>query len=85
MPKLTEEAVLWVLDDLCGEDYGVPIHEALEKMTDGFVSIGAMYIVLETLEAKGLVTSRIGEPDDTGAERRWKPKKYWKLVKQHND
>jgi PadR family transcriptional regulator, regulatory protein PadR len=42
--------------------YGVPIARELEETTGREVLLGSVYAALDRLEAKGLVTSYIGEP-----------------------
>lgn len=41
--------------------YGAAIREAIEIATGRNCSIGALYTTIERLEAKGLMTSRMGE------------------------
>ena len=47
-----------------GETYSVPLVLALEKRTGRPVAQAAVFIALKRLERKGLVTSRLDEPDD---------------------
>src|SRR5262249_12834115 len=61
-----------------GEDaYGVAIARELEETTGRDVLLGSVYAALERLEAKGLVTSRLGE---STPERGGRAKKYFKLT-----
>src|SRR5947207_6903248 len=61
-----------------GEDaYGVPISEAIEESSGKEVALGSVYITLDRLEAKGLVSSRLGEPT---AERGGRAKTYFKIT-----
>ena len=61
-----------------GEDaYGVPISEAIEESSGKEVALGSVYITLERLENKGLVSSRLGEPT---AERGGRAKTYFKVT-----
>src|SRR5436190_13584849 len=61
-----------------GEDaYGVPISEAIEESSGKEVALGSVYITLERLENKGLVSSRLGEPT---AERGGRAKTYFKAT-----
>ena len=53
-----------------GETYSVPLVLALEKRTGRPVSQAAVFIALRRLERKGLVESRLDEPD-TGRARRY--------------
>ena len=59
-----------------GETYSVPLVLALEKRTGRPVAQAAVFIALKRLERKGLVTSRLDEPD-TGRARR-----YFRLTRQ---
>jgi PadR family transcriptional regulator, regulatory protein PadR len=58
------------------ETYSVPLVQALEHRTGRPVAQAAVFIALKRLERKGLVTSRLEEPDD-GRTRR-----YFKLTGQ---
>src|ERR1700680_3899243 len=61
-----------------GEDaYGVPISEAIEESSGREVAIGSVYITLDRLERKGLVTSRLGEPTP---ERGGRAKTYFRVT-----
>src|ERR1700726_2021676 len=57
-----ELLVLLALIRLGDEAYGVPISEAIEESSGREVALGSVYITLERLEGKGLVSSRLGEP-----------------------
>ena len=57
-----ELLVLLALIRLGEEAYGVPISEAIEESSGREVSLGSVYITLERLEKKALVSSRLGEP-----------------------
>lgn len=47
----------------CGDGaYSVAVHAELERRSGRPASIGAVYVTLERLEAKGLLASRLGEP-----------------------
>jgi PadR family transcriptional regulator, regulatory protein PadR len=58
------------------ETYSVPLVLALEKRTGRPVAQAAVFIALSRLEKKGLVTSRLDEPDGGRARR------YFKLTRQ---
>ena len=69
-----------------GETYSVPLVMALEKRTGKPVAQAAVFIALSRLEKKGMVTSRLDEPEGGRARR------YFKLtrlgvgtVKEHRD
>jgi DNA-binding PadR family transcriptional regulator len=58
------------------ETYSVPLVIALEKRTGRSVAQAAVFIALSRLEKKGLVSSRLEEPDARRARR------YFKLTRQ---
>ena len=72
-----ELLVLLALIRLADEAYGVPISEAIEESSGRDVAIGSVYITLERLERKGLVTSRLGEPTP---ERGGRAKTYFRIT-----
>jgi DNA-binding PadR family transcriptional regulator len=59
------------------EAYGVPISNEIEASGARNVSIGSIYITLNRLERKGLVSSTIGEPT---AARGGRAKTYFHLT-----
>lgn len=69
-----EELILIVLRG--GESYGVPIHQAIEEATGGFVSIGSIYGTLDRLEQSEMISSREGE---STPKRGGRAKKYFKI------
>ena|SRR5688572_10120220 len=66
-------AVIRVGDDA----YGVPIARELEAASASEVGIGSVYAALERLEAKGLVSSRVGDPTP---ERGGRAKQYFEVT-----
>jgi PadR family transcriptional regulator len=52
-----------------GETYSVPLVLALEQRMERPVSQAAVFIALKRLERKGLVASRLDEPDSGRARR----------------
>jgi DNA-binding PadR family transcriptional regulator len=72
-----ELLVLLALIRLADEAYGVPISEAIEGSSGKEVALGSVYVTLERLENKGLVSSRLGEPT---AERGGRAKTYFKVT-----
>ncbi len=62
------------LDDAA---YGVTILSALEARTGREVGVGSVYAALERLEAKGLVSSRLGDPTP---ERGGRAKRYFRAT-----
>jgi PadR family transcriptional regulator, regulatory protein PadR len=59
------------------EAYGIPIASEVESATGRNVLLGSVYGALERLEAKGLVTSWLGDPTP---ERGGRAKKYFALT-----
>ena len=72
-----ETLVLIALVRQGSDAYGVSICDDIAERTGRDVSLGAVYKTLERLEAKGLVSSRIGAPT---AERGGRRKKHFKLA-----
>ena len=72
-----EMLVLLALIRLGDAAYGVPIAEAIEESSGREVAIGSVYITLDRLETRGLVTSRLGEPT---AERGGRAKTYFRIT-----
>jgi len=72
-----ELLVLLALIRLDHEAYGVPIANAIEDSSGRAVALGSVYITLERLERKGLVSSRLGEPT---AERGGRAKTYFRIT-----
>jgi DNA-binding PadR family transcriptional regulator len=63
-----------------GEDaYGVPISQEIERQSGREVALGTVYAALERLEAKGLVSSELGE---STAERGGRSKRYFHISKR---
>jgi len=61
-----------------GDDaYGVPISDTIEEASGRDVAAGSIYITLDRLEAKGLVTSRLGE---STRERGGRAKTYYQVT-----
>jgi PadR family transcriptional regulator, regulatory protein PadR len=68
-----EQLVLLAVLRLGDDAYAVPVRHAIENAATRSVSRGALYTTLDRLEAKGLLTSRMGEPtaDRGGRARRY--------------
>jgi PadR family transcriptional regulator PadR len=61
-----------------GDDaYGVPIAREIEATTGREVALGSIYAALDRLEAKGLVTSELGDPTP---ERGGRAKRYFHVT-----
>jgi DNA-binding PadR family transcriptional regulator len=71
-----EHLVLLALLRLGEPAYGVPILDEIEARTDRTPSRAAVYIALQRLEAKGYVTSRLGDPSP---ERGGRARRYFSL------
>jgi len=73
-----EHLVLLALVRLGDEAYGVPILDEITQRTGRDVSRAAVYIALRRLQAKGLLTSRLGE---TTPERGGRAKRYFRITR----
>ena len=71
-----ERIVLLALVSLRANAYGVTIRREIEQRTGRKVSYGALYTTLDRMEAKGYVSSRVGEPTP---ERGGRAKKYFQI------
>lgn len=65
-----EQMVLWAVLRLGGDGYGAMILEELNRRVDREVSTGAFYSTLDRLEAKGMVRSRLEDPEPGRGGRR---------------
>ena len=72
-----ELLVMLALIRLGENAYGVPICDAIEASSGREVAPARVYIALERLEAKKLVSSRLGEPT---AERGGRAKTYFRVT-----
>jgi PadR family transcriptional regulator PadR len=59
------------------EAYGVPIAAEIAEKTGREMLLGSVYAILDRLEAKGLVASRLGEATP---ERGGRAKRYFRLT-----
>ncbi len=79
MPRATlgefEHQVLLALLQLGGEAYSVPIVLELEERTGREIAQAAVFIVLQRLEKKGLLTSRL---DDHAVQETGRVRRYFK-------
>lgn len=57
--------------------YGVPVADAIREATGRDVLLGSVYVTLERLERKGLMTSRLGDPTP---ERGGRAKRYFRVT-----
>jgi len=72
-----ELQVLLAVIRLGAHAYGVPIADAIETASGREVAAGSIYITLDRLEEKGLVTSRVGE---STPERGGRAKTYFQVT-----
>ncbi|UCG88673.1 MAG: helix-turn-helix transcriptional regulator [Gemmatimonadota bacterium] len=68
-----EQMVLLAVLQLDGEAFGTKVLEELRERVGRTVSRGALYVTLDRLEEKGMLTSRLGDPTP---RRGGKPKRY---------
>jgi len=72
-----EQIILTAILSLRDEAYGVTIHEkAAELAAPKKISPGAVYVTLDRLEDKGLISSRLANPTP---ERGGRSKRYYRL------
>jgi PadR family transcriptional regulator, regulatory protein PadR len=69
--------LLKLVDRTCTRAYGVPISQAIEQSSGREVSIGSVYLTLDRLSNKGLVSSRLGE---STRERGGRAKTYFRVT-----
>jgi PadR family transcriptional regulator PadR len=72
-----EQVVLLAVLQRRGDAYGVTIHEELARHTRRPVARGAVYMTLDRLEKKGLLTSALGDPTP---ERGGRARRTYKLT-----
>jgi len=70
-----EEQVLLILARLDGESYAMAVADELEALTGRTMSPATAFMVMRRLEQRGLVTSRVGEPD---AQWGGRPRRYYR-------
>lgn len=57
-----EQMVLLAVLQVGDNAYGIPVHDELERRARRRVALGAVYMTLDRLEKKGLLSSRLSEP-----------------------
>jgi DNA-binding PadR family transcriptional regulator len=72
-----EQIVLLATLHLSDRAYAVTIRSELQARTGRSVSRGALYTVLERLETKGFLSSKMGDPTP---ERGGRPKRYYRVT-----
>jgi PadR family transcriptional regulator PadR len=65
-----EEIVLLAVWKLKDDAYGITLRKFIQEMTGKYWSIGAIYVPLERLEKKGLLTSYNSSPSPERGGRR---------------
>ena len=71
-----EQLLLFAILRLRDDAYGVTIRKEIEERAGRFVSAGAIYTALDRLESKGLVRSRLGDPE---ARRGGRARRYFEV------
>lgn len=74
-----EELALMIVAILQGEAYGVKVMDEIKEQTKRKVNISAVHTVLDRLEKKGFVTSKMGEPS---AERGGRRKRLFQITSE---
>ena len=64
-----EEQVMLAVIRTDEDAYAMSVRRELEKVTNRSVAIGSIYVTLDRLEAKGLITSRRAQRDDSISRR----------------
>ena len=72
-----EHQVLLAILRLGRESYSVPIVAELEERTGRGASTSAVYVALRRLETKGMLTSRLEPPEESGEPY---PRRYFALT-----
>jgi PadR family transcriptional regulator, regulatory protein PadR len=72
-----EELVLLTIAALVNEAYSVGICDELERQTKRTVKLGVVHSVLNRMEEKGLVKSKLGEATQTRGGKR---KRYYSIT-----
>jgi DNA-binding PadR family transcriptional regulator len=72
-----EHIVLLAVLRLGSKAYGATIRNEIEQRAGRAVSFGAVYVTLQRMETKGLVTSHLGEPT---AERGGRAKRFFQVT-----
>jgi PadR family transcriptional regulator len=65
-----EQMVLWAVLRLDGDGYGTTILQELTGRVDRRVTPGALYATLDRLEEKGMIQSRLADPEPGRGGRR---------------
>jgi PadR family transcriptional regulator, regulatory protein PadR len=65
-----EQLVLFAIIRLEADASAVTVRQAIESRTGRAISSGALYTALDRLEARGFVSSRLGEPSPVRGGKR---------------
>jgi PadR family transcriptional regulator PadR len=71
-----EQLLLLAVDSLGDQAYGVGIRRHLEECAERTVSPGAIYTAMDRLQARGYVSSRLGDPSPMRGGKR---KRFYQL------
>jgi PadR family transcriptional regulator, regulatory protein PadR len=71
-----EQLVLTAILSLRDNAYGVTIHKKVKELAPKSVSLGAVYVTLDRLEDKGLISSWLSDPTP---ERGGRSKRHYQL------
>jgi DNA-binding PadR family transcriptional regulator len=71
-----EQLLLTSIMMLGGETYGVPIYDKICELAEKRVNMGSMYLTLDRMEEKGLLSSWYSDP---AKEPRGRPKRFYRL------
>ena len=74
-----ELMIMLAVVHLGDEAYGVPVCRELERHRKRDVSVSSVYAALDRLEAKGLISSRLGEATQ---ERGGRAKRYFQVTNE---
>lgn len=74
-----EQLVLLAVLRVGDEAYAVPVRQEIERRTGRAVARGAVYVTLERLEEKRLLTSSLGDPTP---ERGGRAKRFYRVSPQ---
>lgn len=72
-----EHQVLLTILRLGGESYSVPIVAELQERAHRTVATAAVYVALRRLEKRGLLTSRLESPEESGEPY---PRRYFAIA-----
>jgi len=71
-----EQLVLTAVMTLRDGAYGVPIHSKVSEMAERRINVGSLYVTLDRLQKKGLLSSRLS---DAKGEPRRRPRRFYRL------